>query len=56
MKTYFFFILLLIIASCSKIPVPSILAPSENRNIQKVSFGEEPTSYQNILKKYLIMI
>ena len=55
MKTYLFFILLLIIASCSKIPVPSILAPSENRNIQKVNFGEEPASYQNILKNYLIM-
>jgi hypothetical protein len=34
--------------------VPSIIAPSENRNIQKVSFGEEPISYQNILKNYLI--
>jgi hypothetical protein len=54
MKIYLYFILLLITSSCSKIPVPSILAPSENRGIQKVSFGEEPVSYQNILKKYLI--
>ena len=48
-------ILIFIISSCSKIPVPSILAPSENKNIQKVSFGEEPKSYQNILKNYLIV-
>jgi hypothetical protein len=41
-------------SSCSNIPAPSIIAPSENRNIQKVSFGEEPISYQNILKNYLI--
>ena len=55
MKIYLSFILLLITSSCGKIPVPSILAPSENRSIQKVSFGEEPKSYQNILKNYLIM-
>ena len=54
MKIYLSFILLLVISSCGKIPVPSIIAPSENRNIQKVSFGEEPISYQNILKNYLI--
>ena len=54
MKIYLSFILLLVISSCGKIPVPSIIAPSENRNIQKVSFGEEPLAYQNILKNYLI--
>jgi hypothetical protein len=47
--------MLLIISSCSSIPAPSIITPSENRNIQKVSFGEEPKSYQNILKNYLII-
>ena len=55
MKTYLSFILLLIMTSCGKIPVPSVLAPSENKNIQKVNFGEEPISYQNILKNYLII-
>ena len=35
-------------------PVPSIIAPSENRDIQKVSFGQEPLSYQIIMKNYLI--
>ena len=54
MKIYLSFILLLVISSCGKISVPSFVAPSENRNIQKVSFGEEPVSYQNILKNYLI--
>jgi hypothetical protein len=47
--------MLLIISSCSSIPAPSIITPSENRNIRKVSYGEEPKSYQNILKNYLII-
>ena len=55
MKILYFFLVCLAISSCSKIPIPSILAPSENRNVQKVSFGEEPKSYQNILKNYLII-
>ena len=46
--------IILIISSCGKIPAPSIISPSENRDFQKVSFGEEPKSYQNILKNYLI--
>jgi len=55
MKTYIITLLLLLtISSCGKIPIPSIIAPSENTNIQKVSFGDEPISYQNILKNYLI--
>ena len=54
MKIYLSFILLLVTSSCSKIPVPSILAPNENRDTQKVSFGQEPADYQNILKNYLI--
>ena len=54
MKFLLSFSLILIISSCGKIPVPSLLAPSENKGTQKVSFGEEPVSYQNILKKYLI--
>ena len=54
MKIYLSFILLLVASSCSKIPVPSILAPNENRDTQKVSFGQEPADYQNILKNYLI--
>ncbi len=54
MKIYLSFILLLVTSSCSKIPVPSILAPNENRDTQKVSFGQEPLSYQIIMKNYLI--
>jgi len=54
MKIYLSFIVLLITSSCSKIPLPSILAPSENRGIQKINFGEEPVSYQSIMKNYLI--
>lgn len=54
MKSYSILLLLFTLSSCSKIPVPSILAPSENTRTQKVSFGEEPLAYQNILKNYLI--
>jgi hypothetical protein len=54
MKTCLSIILILVISSCSKIPAPSILAPSENKSMQKVSFGDKPTDYQNILKNYLI--
>ena len=54
MKNYFFLLCLILISSCSQIPVPSIIAPSENKVIQKVSFGDEPIDYQNILKNYLI--
>ena len=54
MKSCVSLMLLLIVSSCSKIPVPTIIAPSENRDIQKVSFGQEPLSYQIIMKNYLI--
>jgi hypothetical protein len=54
MKFLLSFSLFLIVSSCGKVPVPSLLAPSENKGTQKVSFGEEPMSYQNILKIYLI--
>jgi len=54
MKRYPFFLLLILLSSCSKIPVPSIISPSENNNLQPVSFGEEPKNYQKILKDYLI--
>ena len=47
-------LLLLILSSCGKINAPGILTPSENQSIQKVSFGDQPISYQNILKEYLI--
>ncbi len=48
------FFCLLFLASCSNIPSPSILSPSENFNLQKVNFGQEPKNYQKTLKKYLI--
>jgi hypothetical protein len=54
MKTYISFLILFIFSSCSKIPAPSLLAPSENKNIQSVSFGDNPIDYQKILKEYLI--
>ena len=54
MKSTLIFVCLLCLATCSKIPTPSLLAPSENLNLQKVSFGQEPTNYQKILKIYLI--
>ena len=53
MRIYPFF-LILFISSCGKIPAPSFILPSESINIQSVSFGDQPTNYQNILKKYLI--
>jgi len=54
MKIYIPFLLLFIFSSCSKIPTPSLLAPSENQNIQSVNFGDNPVNYQKILKEYLI--
>ena len=53
MKIYLLLILF-VISSCGKLPSPSILSPSENMSTQKVSYGEEPSAYQNILKNYLI--
>ena len=54
MRIHITFLLLFIISSCGKIPVPAIIAPSENKNIQAVSFGAKPDNYQIILKQYLI--
>ena len=54
MKIYISFLIIFIFSSCSKIPTPSLLAPSENKNIQSVSFGDKPIDYQKILKEYLI--
>ena len=44
----------MLLSSCSNIPAPSLISPSENRNVQQVNFGEEPTNYQKILKDYLV--
>ena len=44
----------MLLSSCSNIPSPSLISPSENRNVQQVNFGEEPINYQKILKDYLI--
>ncbi len=54
MKFYSFFLFLILLSSCGKIPAPALFSPSENYNVQKVSFGEEPSNYQKILKDYLI--
>ena len=55
MKIYSYFLFLTLLASCSKMPTPSLLSPSENSNNQQVSFGLEPDNYQKILKDYLII-
>ena len=55
MKIYSYFLFLTLLASCSKMPTPSLLSPSENGNNQQVSFGLEPDNYQKILKDYLII-
>ncbi len=44
----------LILSACGKIQAPSIILPSENKNLTQVSFGESPRNYQKILKDYLI--
>lgn len=54
MKYFISCLLILSISSCSSISTPSLLSPSQNKNIQNVSFGEEPISYQNVLKVYLV--
>ncbi len=54
MKILVSFFLILLFISCSKIPAPSILAPSETQNLQLVSYGDVPNNYQKILKDYLI--
>ena len=43
------------ITSCGKIPAPSLISPSESKNIQKVNYGKSPNNYQKILKDYLII-
>jgi len=43
-----------ILSSCANIQAPSIILPSENKDLRKVSFGESPKNYQKILKDYLI--
>tara|TARA_Y100000389_G_C17362150_1_gene464357 strand:+ start:47 stop:931 length:885 start_codon:yes stop_codon:yes gene_type:complete len=43
-----------IFSSCGKIPAPSIILPSENEDLRKVSIGDPPQNYQKILKDYLI--
>ena len=43
-----------ILSSCANIQAPSIILPSENKDLRKVSFGESPRNYQKILKDYLI--
>ncbi len=54
MKIYLTLLLLILLSSCSKIPAPVLFSPSENNNIQQVSYGAEPDNYQKILKDYLI--
>ena len=50
MKALYVILLTFTLASCGKIPAPSILSPSEDTNVQAVSFGANPSNYQKILK------
>ena len=43
-----------ILSSCSSIPAPSILSPSESDRLLNVNYGSAPSNYQKILKDYLI--
>ena len=55
MKKYnFILVLSLLISGCAKIPSPSLISPSENNNLKNVNYGNAPSSYQKILKDYLI--
>tara|TARA_B100000900_G_scaffold363712_1_gene337909 strand:- start:872 stop:1723 length:852 start_codon:yes stop_codon:yes gene_type:complete len=42
------------LSACGTIQAPSIIMPSENKDLRKVSYGESPQNYQKILKDYLI--
>ena len=53
MKALYVILLTFTLASCGKIPAPSILSPSEDTNVQAVSFGVNPSNYQKILKDFL---
>ena len=54
MRNTFSIIILILLASCSKIPTPSILAPSTNQDTRQVNYGILPDNYQKVLKDYLI--
>ena len=54
MKAICILLIPLLVASCSNIPSPSLLSPSENKNLIKVNYGNEPNNFQKILKDYLI--
>ncbi len=54
MKAIYILFISLFIVSCSNILAPSLLSPSENKKLIKVSYGNEPNNYQKILKEYLI--
>ena len=43
-----------LLVSCSNIPAPSIMSPELSRNVSLGGYGDNPSTYTNILKKYLI--
>ena len=54
MRSLIYIPLICFLSSCSSIPAPSILSPSESENLVSVNYGSSPINYQKILKDYLI--
>ena len=54
MRLLIYIVSVFILSACGKIQAPSIILPSENKDLRQVSFGESPQNYQKILKDYLI--
>ena len=54
MRFLTYMICLFMLSACGTIQAPSIIMPSENKDLRKVSYGESPQNYQKILKDYLI--
>ncbi len=54
MRFVFYIVSAFTLLSCARIQAPSIILPSENKDLRQVSFGESPQNYQKILKDYLI--
>ena len=48
------FFIMLILASCGKIPAPSVITPELSRKVSQSDYGDNPSTYSNILKNHLI--
>ena len=45
---------MLILASCGKIPAPSVITPELSKKVSQSDYGDNPSTYSNILKNHLI--